>query len=144
MVAADTQVRTPNMYSVHGHGVAVTYTPTGHGPILAGQDGPTVFVYQDSQRSLAFAEPDVSTVTVPGIGTLVSVTIARTVDVGSTTFSLVVPDVVLTNGGPNNIDTVGLTTVNHSPLIGPAGHPQQETYTTRRLRGTAANVELPA
>jgi hypothetical protein len=66
------------------------------------------------------------------------------VDVGSTTFSLILPHVDLPQG-PNpsaTIHTEGITTV-HRAFAKLIGHPQEETYTVACLTGTASNGILP-
>ena len=75
---------------------------------------------------------------------MVSVTLVLMVDVGSTTFSLLLPHVVLPMQGhaATVIHTEGITTVHHSFLV-PIGHTQREVYTVTPLRGTAARGILP-
>ena len=54
----------------------------------------------------------------------------QTIDIGSTSFSLVVPLVVLPadSTGPIPIETKGITTV-HRIFVGAIGHAQRATYT---------------
>jgi hypothetical protein len=135
------QVQKPNQYHLHGGGIQVSYFPGGAGPIT--QRGPLVLTYQDEQRSLAFYRDDVRTVDVADLGTIVSVTLVMTVDVGSTTFSLLVPQVQLPSGETSvAIHTEGITTI-HRAFVALAGHPQAETYRVRRLTGTASIGALP-
>ena len=51
--------------------------------------------YHDLVRNLSFAGSDIRTVDVADIGTIVSVTLKITVDVGSTTFSVFIPRVIV-------------------------------------------------
>jgi hypothetical protein len=64
------------------------------------------------------------------VGSIVSVTIVQTVDIGSTSFSLVDPLVMLPadSTGPIPIETKGITTV-HRIFVGAIGHAQRATYT---------------
>jgi hypothetical protein len=136
------KVTSPNQYHLQGGGISVAYYPDGFGPIPEGR-GPLHLVYQDPFRSLAFYGGEVRTVKVPDLGTVVSATIAETVDTGYTSFSLLVPDVDLpTDQSSVFIHTEGITTV-HRIFVALIGHPQSETYTVTSLNGTAAVGPLP-
>lgn len=132
----------PNQYYLHGHGISVTYYPEGFGPVIAGR-GRLRLVYQAAHQSRSFYDEDVRTVDVADLGTVVSVTLVLTVDTGSTTFSLLVPNVQLPE--QQNwvfIHTEGITTL-HRVFVALIGHPQSETYTVTALSGTAAVGPLP-
>ena len=134
----------PNQYHLHGGGISVTYSPHGYGPPDAGR-GSLIFVYQDAHRSESFYSDgtNVRTVKVDDVGMVVSVTIVQSVDTGSTTFSLLVPDVELPDGQSSVfIRTEGITTV-HRAFVALIGHPQAETYRVTQLDGTAAFGPLP-
>ena len=132
----------PNQYHLRGEGISVAYYPDGFGPILEGR-GPLHVVYQDAFRSLAFYGEEARTFTVPDLGTVVSVTIVKTVDTGYTSFSLLVPDVDLpTDPSSVSINTEGITTI-HRIFVARIGHPQSESYTVTPLNGTAAVGPLP-
>ena len=132
----------PNQYHLRGGGKSVAYYPDGFGPIIEGR-GPLRVVYQDAFRSLAFHGDEARTVTVPDLGTVVSVTIVETVDTGDTSFSLLVPDVDLpTNQSSVSINTEGITTI-HRIFVALIGHPQSESYTVTPLHGTASVGPLP-
>ena len=132
----------PNQYHLNGGGVSVSYYPDGFGPPIEGR-GSLRLVYQDVHQSRSFYDNDVRTVTVPDLGTVVSVTLVMTVDTGSTTFSLLVQDVDLPEGQNSVfIDTDGITTV-HRIFVALIGHPQSETYTVTELDGTASVGPLP-
>jgi hypothetical protein len=131
----------PNQYYLHGGGMSVSYYPAGFGPLT--EDGPLHLVYQDAHLSQAFRGDEVRTVDVADLGTIVSVTLVMTVDIGSTTFSLLVPDVQLPEQQNSVfIHTDGITTV-HRAFAALIGHPQRETYTVTALSGTAAFGPLP-
>lgn len=89
-------VVTPNQYHLSGHGMSVSYFPDGFGSIP--KDGPDQLFYQDANRHLVFNGSEISKIKVPDLGTILSITIVRTVDVGGTTFSLILPDVNLPQG----------------------------------------------
>ncbi len=77
------------------------------------------------------------------MGTVVSVTLVMTVDTGSTTFSLLVPNVHLPEQQSSVfIHSEGITTL-HRAFVALIGHPQSETYTVTALSGTAAVGPLP-
>ncbi len=134
----------PNQYHLSGHQITVTYFPDGFGPLPKDQDGPDRLFYQDPHRHLVFNGSAIRKADVPDLGTVLSVTIVRTVDVGSTTFSVILPDVNLP-AEPNastRIETEGVTTV-HRAFVALIGHPQVETYTVTRLTGEASHGILP-
>jgi hypothetical protein len=125
---------TPNIYNLHGPQLVVSYA-TGQAAGL----GP--FYYQDPHQTLNFQESDLNIVATE-IGTLVTVFIHKTIDFGSTTFTLLVPNATLGEGfGPMQINTVGITTL-HRFLIFPNAQAQTELYTVTNLTGTAIFVPL--
>jgi hypothetical protein len=132
---------TPNQYHLHGGGISVSYFPEGFGPVTRG--GGRLF-YQDAQRSLSFTGEQIRTADVADLGTVVSVTIVPTVDVGDTTFSLVLPQVSLPPqlGASAHIETFGVTTI-HRAFVRLIGQAQHEVYTVTPLRGTASRGILP-
>jgi hypothetical protein len=133
----------PNQFHLQGGGITVTYFPQGFGPIHPG--GAARLIYQDATRSLNLTGADVRQVQVPnGLGTVVTVTIVQTVDVGDTTFSVLIPEVVVPAHPASStpVTTVGITTI-HRIFAGAIGHAQRETYTTTCLSGTAATGILP-
>jgi hypothetical protein len=146
VAAPDTPVQgpavKPNQYHLAGHGISVSYFPEGFGPVP--KDGPDRLFYQDAHRHLVFNGSEIRKSDVPDLGTILSVTIVQTVDVGSTTFSLILPHVNLPQGPHPSatIHTEGITTV-HRAFVKLIGHPQVETYTVACLTGTANNGILP-
>lgn len=132
----------PNQYHVNGGGISVSYYPDGFGPPVEDR-GSLVLVYQDAHRSQSYFSDEVRTVKVDDLGMVVSVTLVESVDIGSTTFSLLVPDVQLPEQQTSVfIHTEGITTV-HRVFVALLGHPQSETYTVTALDGTAAAGPLP-
>lgn len=141
--SANLPTATPNQYHLHGGGISVHYFPEGFGPV--GPGGPGRLTYQDPHRSLNFHGTEIRAVEVPDLGTLVSVTLARTVDVGFTSFSLLLPHIVLPGqiGASTTIHTEGITTIHHT-FLAAIGSAQREVYTVTPLTGTAVRGILPA
>ena len=124
--------RTANLYQVHGHNLHISYTPTS----IAGQPRLT---YHDAQQTLNF-EGDAIRSVESEIGTLVTVTIFRTIDSGSTSFTLLVPHVNLDQAASVPIVTEGITTLHRFSIVPTLNHGQTELYTAVRLVGTASFV----
>jgi hypothetical protein len=125
----------PNMWVLSGGGIHVRYSTTS----LAGTPQ---FHYQDSLRVLNFTGAQIRSVSVPDVGTLVSVTIHMTVDTGSTTFTIVLPQVNLVAGDPasGNVTTFGITTTHAFSIVAPFDIGQREFYGVTTLTGTASLV----
>jgi hypothetical protein len=122
-----------NMFSLAGGGLHVSYSTTSI-------DGKPRFTYQDPIRTLSFQGDDIRKVECD-LGTVVSVTIVRTVDAGSTTFSLLVPRVVLSAPFSNvSIHTDGVTTHHAFSIIPALNQGQRDFYEVTKLNGTASNV----
>lgn len=126
------QVVTPNVYEFTGGQVRVTYSTTS-------KTGQPHFSYQDANQTLTFKGNEIDQEK-SLIGTLVTVTIRRTVDAGSTTFTLLLPAVRLREGSPAQVHTYGITTVHKFSVIPAMNLGQTETYTTTELAGTANMV----
>jgi hypothetical protein len=127
----------PNLFHLSGHYVSVDYTTTGI-------EGTPRLHYQDSTRSLQFQGDEIESVPTEA-GTIVSVTIARTVDVGFTSFSVLLPRVnVEPPQSVPSVHTVGITTIHRSSLGPPLDRGQRDTYTVVHLVGTAQTVETLA
>jgi hypothetical protein len=76
------------------------------------------------------------------IGTMVTVTIFKTIDSGSTSFTLIVPHVNLDQATSVPIVTEGITTLHRFSIVPALNHGQTELYTVVRLTGTASAVEF--
>jgi hypothetical protein len=114
---------TPNQFKLHNQEVRITYVTNGF------QGGPT-FTYDDGQVK-SFKGPDVRVLRTE-IGNLVSVTILKTIDKGSTSYSVLIPIIDLPNAHAHkNFNTAGIKTV-HKTLLSPD-----------RLEGTAESVVVP-
>lgn len=124
----------PNIYHLHGAQLTITYSTGALGSIAR-------FEYQDANQTLIFPESDIRTATTE-IGTLVTVTIRRTVDSGSTSFTLLLPSVNLEQTNHATIDTVGITTIHRFSLIPNFNRGQTEFYTVTELTGTAEAINF--
>jgi hypothetical protein len=132
----------PNQYHLQGGGISVSYYPGGAGPIIEGR-GRLRFTYHDPFRPLSFYGDEVSTVDVPGLGTVVTVKIFQSVDTGSTSVSLLVPNVVLPSPLPISINTELITTQHLFFFVAALEPPQREVYSVTALTGTASAGILP-
>src|SRR5215475_4468342 len=103
--------RQPTLFELSGNGILVNYSTSS----LAGQPQ---FFYQDAFQSKQFSGKDIQTVD-SVLGKLVTVFLLRTVDTGSTTFTLLVPNVNLPPSNFSNITTEGITTLHKFSIIKP-------------------------
>ncbi len=112
-------------------GLQVSYSAAG--PNLHYHQGPTI---RD------FAGSEIRVVEVPDLGTLVGVTILLTVDSGSTTFTLLLPQVNLPAPPAQPVavpvSADGITTRHQFSTVTGLQHGQQEFYTVTPLQGTAS------
>jgi hypothetical protein len=120
----------PNLYSVDGGGIQVTYSTTSI-------QGPPVFTYHDASGVKNFSGDQIK-VAETDIGTLVTVVLQILVDRGSTTFSLLLPLVNLTPPASSNITVEGITTLNRFQNFPVPG--QAQSYTVTEMRGIATIV----
>ncbi|MBD2437581.1 hypothetical protein H6G69_12310 [Nostoc sp. FACHB-110] len=124
--------KVPTLYELQNHEIKVTYSTTSF-------VGKPLLNYQDQQQKLQFSGDEIRT-TDTEIGQLVTVTIYKTVDTGSVTFSLLIPDVNLGNTNEAKIVTNGITTVNRFSTIPVLNQGQRQTYKVTPLFGTAKAV----
>jgi hypothetical protein len=123
----------PNAYSLHGGSIHVGYSTTGI-------DGKPHLNYQDANGSHSFSGDQI-TVNKTAIGDVVTVVIFRTVDSGSTTFSVLIPQVNLTAPDlPLPIETEGITTVHRFSIVPAFNHGQMELYCLIPMTGTASHL----
>lgn len=126
------QEKIPTLYQLQNQHIKVTYSTTSF-------SGQPLLDYQDQQKTLHFAGDEIRT-TDTEIGRLVTVTIYKTVDTGSVTFSLLLPAVNLGQSNEARIATKGITTVNRFSTIPAFNQGQRQTYTVTPLFGTAQAV----
>jgi hypothetical protein len=132
------QFAKPNLYELTGGDIDVTFLPMGLG-------GKPHLTYQDAQRTLQFTGDQIRIVALPDLGSVVSVTLVLTPDSGSTTFSVILPDVNLDNqrGSFAHVHTDAITTQHRFSLIPQLLRGQLERYHVTRLTGTASLAILP-
>ncbi len=122
-----------NMFTLSGGGLQVSYSTSGI-------DGKPHLSYQDAMRALSFTGDEIRRVECD-LGTLVSVTIVRTIDAGSTSFSVMIPRVNLPAPFSNvPVQTDGVTTHHAFSIIPAFNQGQRDFYHVTALQGTAANV----
>jgi hypothetical protein len=125
----------PNMYQLSGDGIHVAFSRSS-------LDGQPLFSYQDHAIAKSFRGSDIE-IESCALGEIVSVTIVRTVDVGSTSFSLLIPFVnLIGHAAGATIHTLGITALHRTSLAPPLDQGQRTTYpSVARLTGTAKQVE---
>lgn len=123
---------TPNMYQLSGHHLHVSFTTTGI-------DGKPHLTYQDAHQSKSFRGDEIRVVECD-LGTLVSVTLRMTVDMGSTSFSLLIPRMQITQGTTAAVHTYCITTLHRFSIAPQLDQGQLDTYTVVNLQGTAQFV----
>ncbi|MDZ8186006.1 MAG: hypothetical protein RMX96_14280 [Nostoc sp. ChiSLP02] len=137
VIPCHAETRTPNLYNLTGYNnrgakIQVNYSSSSI-------TGKPLFTYRDQKQTLNFSGSDIRTTELE-IGTLVTVTIVRTVDTGSTTFSVLLPRVNLGKNYQVPIETKGITTINRFSVIPQFNLGQTQTYTIINLKGTAQSV----
>lgn len=123
---------TPNLFDLRAKQLHISYSTSGI-------DGRAHFTYQDAHQTLSFKGDEIRALETE-IGTLVSVSIRRTVDSGSTTFSILIPTINLDATRSANISTRGITTIHKFSMIPAFNNGQTEIYSTVILNGTARAV----
>ncbi len=126
---------TPNIYNLQSERLSVKYSTGTLGSLKS-------FEYQDAFQTLIFNDDEIRTVTTE-IGTLVTVTTRKTIDTGSTSFTLLVPTVNLP--GLNRevqITTEGITTIHRFSVIPQLNQGQTELYTVTRLTGVVEAISF--
>jgi hypothetical protein len=131
------QEKTPSLYNLSGYNskgqqVKVSYSTSSI-------TGTPLFHYEDKEQKLDFTGDQIRT-TESEIGTLVTVTIRRTVNTNSTTFSLLLPRINLRQANNAQIETYGITTTNRFSTIPQFNQRQTQTYKLTPLKGTAEFV----
>jgi hypothetical protein len=130
---ASMAIETPNFYVLHGDGRTISLATSGI-------DGKPHLSYQDVHRSVGFSGEEIMFEdTIPG--TLATVVLQRTVDVGSITFTVIIPRANLV-GAPNAvIHTLGITATHRTTIAG-LGRGQLTTYHVSHVSGSASQVQF--
>ena len=126
-------VREPNLYVLHGRVLQVTLATTS-------LTGPPQLTYNDATQALQFTGEEI-TFEDTVFGRVASVVLTSVPDLGTTTFSLVLPAVNLRAAGAQPITTIGITAVHRTTIAGPPPG-QTTTLQVTLLRGTADDVDF--
>jgi hypothetical protein len=121
-----------NLFELSGDGVQITYSTTSF-------DGKPHFDYQSPygpQESLAFTGSEIRTQQ-SELGTLVSVSLLRTIDAGNTVLTLLLPFVRLTGQNAQSFETLAIITKTYGILPHQGAQP---TYQVVSLSGSAKMV----
>ena len=102
-------------------------------------NGQPILTYQDSHQAKSFRGDEIRAMECD-LGTLVSVTLRMTVDVGSTSFSLFVPRMRIIQWTIAAVHTYCVTTLHSLPFVPQFCHEQLDTYSVAALHGTAQFV----
>jgi hypothetical protein len=98
-----------------------------------------MLTYQDAHQGKSFRGDEIRALECD-LGTLVSVTIRMTVDMGSTSFSVFIPRMRIVQGTHAAVHTEGVTTLHHFSIAPQLSHGQLDTYKVTTLHGTAQFV----
>lgn len=123
----------PNLFSLTGHGISVTLS-------LTGLDGRPQLTYHDSVRAQNFSGDEITFEENQGLVRTATVVVVRTIDVGFTSFTLLIPELNTNVAGPHSVETLGITTLHATDLVR-IGRPQLSDYHVVPLHGTASTVE---
>jgi hypothetical protein len=130
------QANVPNQYNLTGEGITVGYSTSSIG-------GKPQLSYKKGRQTLSFSGDEIRTADTE-IGTLVTVTITKSVDRGFTDFTVLLPRIQLSSGtAKQSFRTIGITTAVTTTIGGPVKGAQQ-TYKTVPLSGKASQVEFLA
>jgi hypothetical protein len=132
-ISTTSQPAPASFFQLSGGDIEASYGPVAGSP---------VFVYRDRLQSLTFRGDEISTLSTPA-GELVSVVIRRTVDTGSTSFSLLLPRVRLDSSAPVPVQTPGIVTVHRFSVIPRFDQGQLDAYEVVTLQGTAGPAPAP-
>jgi hypothetical protein len=122
----------PDQYDLLGQGVVISYSTSS----IAGKPQMT---FKKGRQTLNFSGDEINSLDTQ-IGTLITVTIAKTVDKGFTTFSFLLPAIDLAAGAAKqSFKSIGLTTIHKTTIAGPVTG-AQETYKSLPLSGIARQV----
>jgi hypothetical protein len=126
------QTAAPNQFDLRGTGITISYSTSSFA-------GPPQLSLKKGRQTLNFTGNQIGELSTP-IGTLITVTIASTPDLGSTTFSFLLPGIKLPKATSKQaFRTIGITTVHKTSIAGPVTGVQQ-TYKVTALRGSARLV----
>jgi hypothetical protein len=126
----------PNLYQLTDSGLKISYSSSSF-------DGKPRFTYEKGRKTLNFTGDEIH-VDDTEIGRLVTVTLAKTVDTGFTSFSVLIPQINLAKiGAKQAFRSIGVQTEHKLTIDTPATGPL-ETYKVTALRGSASRVLFAA
>ncbi len=129
-----TQQEQPNHFELAGHGTEIVYDTSSI-------SGRPQLNYTSGTSQQSFSGDEIRSLE-SELGTLVTVTIRKTVDTGSTTLTLLIPHVNLVNN-ESHIKTEAIITTHHFFAANPSlVKGQLETYQTISLHGKASLVDF--
>jgi hypothetical protein len=136
---ATQQSFSPNLWDVAGGGICVRNSTLA----VVGPASGAHLQYQDGSHNQNSSGDQIRVAAVSDLGAIVSVTIQLTVDSGSTTFSMLLPQTSIVQQGPLSsvpISTKCVVTHHSGSLAPPLFHGQQALYNVLALYGTASHV----
>jgi len=126
------QIEIPNLYHLSGQHIHVTYS-------MSSVSGQPLLTYQDTHQSKSFHGDEIRAVECD-LGTLVSITLRMTIDMGSTSFSMFMPRMRIVEGTHAALHTYGVTTLHRFSIAPQLNLGQLDTYHIMALHGTAQFV----
>ncbi|PXW91165.1 hypothetical protein C8R34_10174 [Nitrosomonas sp. Nm84] len=124
--------QSPNLYILQGNDLRITYSTTSF-------DGKPQLNYDDGITTKSFRGDEIRKVGTE-LGTLVSVTIRTTVNSGSTTFTILIPQINLDSTMEANIKTESIITRHKAITPSSLNYGQLDSYKLVVLSGTASLV----
>ncbi|GAC1423475.1 MAG: hypothetical protein PVS3B3_12890 [Ktedonobacteraceae bacterium] len=132
VVQSSAQHVEPNLFELSNDEMQITYSSTSF-------TGQAQLNYHTHASVLTFQGQDIR-VEKSELGTLVTVSIIRTVDTGYSSLTLLLPHVNLAGSNQQNISTVVILTRHLFGILPHAG--AQELYTVQNVQGVALFVEF--
>jgi hypothetical protein len=128
-----------NKFALKHHQVEVDYTPVD--PVLGATSGLPVLVYRDGRSTpKTFTASEVMT-SQTGLGTLVSVALATSIDTGGERFGFFLPQLDVPTGQSEEFRTVGVYEMSSGPdSVLPDSVPREPSWRSIELYGTAQTV----
>lgn len=132
--------------SDHDKKTHVTLNLQTHGPLVQGStaQAPTL-QYEGVEGTFTFSGEQV-TVETSALGKMFTVTLNIVPDLRTLLFTLLLPPVIHKTGERKQaFDTIAIKSERHTSIQGPPTNPGAgTTYTSLKMHGTAAKVEVPA
>ena len=130
--ATDSETVIANLFDLKGGNIQINYSTSGI-------DGKPHFSYKEGKNTRNFSGDEIR-IAETDLGTIVSVTTNMTVDTGSTSFSVLIPNVNVTTSNKTSINTKGIETKHKFSPIPSFNKGQLDTYKVLNLNGKASFV----